>query len=89
VWLIRKRRGLSCQELVELVTDYLDGALSRADRARFEAHIDACTNCREYLAQFEQTIAVTGTLREDDVDPAARDALLAQFSEWRNESSSS
>jgi anti-sigma factor RsiW len=80
---------LTCQELVELVTDYLDGALSRADRARFEAHIAACTNCREYLAQFEQTIAVTGTLREDDVDPAARDALLAQFSKWRNESSSS
>jgi anti-sigma factor RsiW len=89
VWLIRKQRGLTCQELVELVTDYLDGALSRADRARFESHIAACPNCREYLAQFEQTIAVTGTLREDDLDPAARDALLAQFGEWRNESSSS
>jgi anti-sigma factor RsiW len=82
----RKRKGLTCQELVELVTDYLDGALSRADRARFEAHIAACTNCREYLAQFQQTIALTGMLKEDDVDPAARDALLAQFSEWRNAS---
>ena len=85
----RRRKGLTCQELVELVTDYLEGALSRADRARFETHIAACENCREYLAQFEQTVAVTGTLREQDLDPVARDALLAQFSEWRNESSSS
>ena len=89
MWRRQRRRGLTCQELVELVTDYLDGALSRDDRSRFEAHIGACTNCREYLAQFEQTIAVTGTLREDDLEPAARDALLAQFGEWRNESSSS
>ena len=89
MWRRKSRRGLTCQELVELVTDYLDGSLSRDDYARFEMHIAACTNCREYLAQFEQTIAVTGTLREDDLDPAARDALLAQFGEWRNESSSS
>jgi anti-sigma factor RsiW len=82
----RRQKGLTCQELVELVTDYLDGALSRNDRARFDAHIAACTNCREYLAQFQQTIALTGMLREDDVDPAARDTLLAQFREWRNTS---
>ena len=80
----RRRKGLNCQELVELVTDYLEGALSNRDRARFEAHIASCENCREYVAQFEQTIALTGTLREDDIEPAARDALLAQFSEWRN-----
>jgi anti-sigma factor RsiW len=84
----RRRQGLTCQELVELVTDYLEGALSRRDRARFEAHIAACGNCREYLAQFEQTIALTGTLREDDVEPAVRDELLAQFAEWRNGSES-
>jgi anti-sigma factor RsiW len=82
----RRKKGLTCQELVELVTDYLEGGLSRSDRARFEAHIAACTNCREYLAQFQQTIALTGMLREDDIDPAARDALLAQFGEWRNAS---
>lgn len=84
----RRRRALTCRELVELVTDYLDGALPRAERARFEAHIAACGNCSEYLEQFKQTIAVAGTLREDDVDPAAREALLAQFAEWRNESPS-
>jgi anti-sigma factor RsiW len=82
----RRRKGLTCQELVELVTDYLEDALPRADRARFEAHIAGCTNCREYLAQFQQTIALTGMLREDDLDQSARDTLLAQFGEWRNAS---
>jgi anti-sigma factor RsiW len=80
VW--RRRKALTCQELVELVTDYLEGALSRADRARFEAHIDACANCREYLAQFQQTMTITGRLREEDLDPVARQELLAQFSQW-------
>jgi anti-sigma factor RsiW len=80
----RRQQALTCRELVELVTDYLDGALPSRDHARFEAHIAACANCREYLAQFQQTIALTGMLREEDVDPAARDALLAQFGEWRN-----
>ena len=79
----RRQRKLTCQELVELVTDYLDDALPRAERARFEAHIAACANCREYLAQFEQTVELTGTLREDDLDPVARDTLLAHFGEWR------
>jgi anti-sigma factor RsiW len=84
VW--RRRKGLTCQELVELVTDYLEGELSRADRRRFEAHIDDCPNCREYLAQFREIKAITGTLREEDVDPVAREELLTQFSKWRNES---
>ena len=82
----RRQKGLTCRELVELVTDYLEGALPRTERARFESHIAACVNCREYLAQFQQTIALTGTLREDDIEPAARAALLAQFGEWRNAS---
>jgi len=81
----RRKKGLSCQELVELVTGYLEGALPRSDRARFEAHISDCGNCREYLSQFEQTIAATGRLREEDVDPAARDELLSLFGEWRRD----
>jgi anti-sigma factor RsiW len=82
--MLRKTK-LTCVELVELVTDYLDGALSRRERARFDAHIRACGNCTEYLEQFRRTIALTGTLREEDVEPAAREALLAQFAEWRRE----
>ncbi len=54
--------ALSCQELVELVTDYLEGALSPADLRRFEDHIAGCDGCTEYLAQFRRTIELTGTL---------------------------
>ncbi len=80
---LRRKTGLTCQELVELVTDYLEGALSRRDRARFEAHIAACGNCSEYVEQFRETVRLTGTLREDDVSPEAANALLEQFAEWK------
>jgi anti-sigma factor RsiW len=81
----RKKRKLTCQELVELVTDYLDDALSRSDREAFEAHIAGCTNCRTYVAQFRQTVQLTGTLRESDVSPEAAETLLAQFAEWKRD----
>jgi anti-sigma factor RsiW len=80
---LRNRKKLTCRELVELVTDYLDGSLSRRDRARFEAHIAACTNCTQYVEQFRETIRLTGTLRESDVSPDAEAALLEQFEAWK------
>ena len=80
---LRNRKKLTCRELVELVTDYLDGSLSRRDRARFEAHIAACGNCTQYVEQFRETIRLTGTLRETDVSPEAEAALLAQFEAWK------
>ena len=52
--IFRREKPLTCQELVELVTDYLEGALAHADRARFDAHIAACEHCTEYLAQFRR-----------------------------------
>jgi anti-sigma factor RsiW len=76
--------NLTCQELVELVTGYLDGSLSRRDRKRFEQHISVCGNCSEYVEQFRETIRLTGTLRTSDVSKAAADELLAQFSAWKN-----
>lgn len=82
---LRRQKKLTCRELVELVTDYLDGTLSRRDRARFEAHLGACTNCTHYVEQFRETVRLTGTLQEDDVSPEAAAALLAQFSEWKRE----
>jgi len=82
---LRRPKKLSCQELVELVTEYLEGTLSRRDRARFEAHLAVCTNCTRYVEQFRETVRITGTLRESDVSPEAADALLAQFSEWKRE----
>ena len=77
------RRKLTCRELVELVTEYLDGGLSRRDRARFQAHIADCGNCRRYLQQFRETIRLTGTLRESDLSIEAAATLLAQFEAWR------
>ena len=80
-----RRRKFTCRELVELVTAYLDGGLSRAQRRRFEAHIDGCGNCTLYLAQFRETIRLTGTLRESDLPPEAAATLLAQFQAWRSD----
>jgi anti-sigma factor RsiW len=76
---------LSCHELVELVTDYLEGALERRARARFEAHIRSCRDCSAYLEQIRATIRLTGRLRADDLDPAARDALLHAFRAWKRD----
>jgi anti-sigma factor RsiW len=77
------RKKLTCRELVELVTEFLDGSLSRRDRARFEAHIAACGNCTQYVEQFRETIRLTGTLRESDVPAEAAAELLEQFAEWK------
>lgn len=74
---------LTCKELVELVTDYLEGSLSRRDRKRFERHIDGCANCTEYVAQFRETIRLTGMLREQDISKEAFDELLAVFAGWK------
>ncbi len=75
---------LSCQDLVELVTDYLEGALELALAERFDRHLLHCPFCEEYLAQIRRTIALTGMLREDDLDPKARDDLLSAFRRWRD-----
>jgi len=79
------RRPLSCQELVELVTDYLDGALSRRDRRRFEKHISGCDACTAYIEQLRGTITAAARLTEATIDPHARDELLAAFRTWKVE----
>jgi anti-sigma factor RsiW len=74
---------MPCQELVEVVTDYLEDALPESDRRRFEAHLDECDACREYLAQMRQTIAVVGRLGPDDLPDETRHGLLEAFRDWR------
>ena len=76
------RGELTCQELVEIVSDYLDGALPEANRERFDAHLETCEGCRRYLDQMRTTIHVAGTLSEEDLDPGVRDQLLQLFREW-------
>jgi anti-sigma factor RsiW len=74
--------ALSCQELVELVTDYLEGALSPGDLRRFEEHTAACVNCTRYLEQLRMTIRITGTITTDDLSPAMERELLSVFADW-------
>ena len=71
-------RGITCRELVELVTDYLDDALATAERERFEAHIAACEGCASYLEQLRSTIMLTGRTRALEQRPEMA-ALVALF----------
>jgi anti-sigma factor RsiW len=74
---------MSCKELVELVTDYLDGALSAEDRARFEAHLTECPWCVEYVTQIERTAALVGATWQDlEREPAVAE-LLELFRDWK------
>lgn len=72
-----------CQELVELVTDYLEGSMPPDQRLRFEEHIAYCGPCVRYLEQMRQTIVLTGALRENDLDPETRDTMLHIFREFK------
>jgi anti-sigma factor RsiW len=74
---------LSCQELVELVTDYVEGALPAADRARFEAHLPDCDGCTAYLEQMRFTIDAVGELCDDHVAEPVRNELLRAFRDWK------
>ena len=69
---------LPCQELVELVTDYLP-----IEQRRFEAHLALCRGCWMYLEQMRQTILALGTLSEESINPEAKERLLGAFRAWR------
>jgi anti-sigma factor RsiW len=77
------KNELVCQEMVELITDYLEGALPRAQRRRFEAHLAACEHCSEYLEQMRVTIRLTGSLRDEDMSPAMREEFTDLYRRWR------
>ena len=77
--------GLTCIQVVELVTSYLEGGLSEADRARVDAHLTACDGCTNYLDQIRVTIAVVGRVHEDDLSAETRAGLLAAFQEWSHD----
>jgi anti-sigma factor RsiW len=81
---LRRRSDLVCQQVVELVTDYLEGALSRADRRRFDRHLRGCPNCTNYLEQMRITIAATGALRPEDLSPEAEQEFTELFRAWRD-----
>jgi anti-sigma factor RsiW len=84
-WVTFRRReaGLRCRELVELVTDYFEGALSAEDRRRFEAHVAACDGCAAYVEQLRATRAALGGLSEEHVPEEIASELGAVFRDWR------
>ena len=83
--MIGRRSAMVCQEFVEVVTDYLEGALSRRDAVRLEAHLRGCEVCTEYLAQMRRTVLLTGRLTVEDIPAAGRDRLLQVFRRWKAE----
>ena len=81
----RGRPDYRCQQLVEVVTDYLEGSLSTRDRARFDRHLRHCDGCEGYLAQIRRTIELTGRLTVHDIDRLGGDArqrLLDAFGDF-------
>jgi anti-sigma factor RsiW len=76
-------KPLVCQQMVELITDYLEGTLPRAQHRRFEAHLAGCEHCSEYLEQMRRTIALTGRLRSEDLTEQMSAELAAIYRAWQ------
>ena len=79
-----RRHDIVCQQAVELVTDYLEGALTRRERRRFEAHLRDCPNCTAYVEQIKLTIALAGAVETDDLPPEAQEDLRELYRRWRS-----
>jgi anti-sigma factor RsiW len=77
---------LPCQELVELVTDYLESRLPPLQQLRFEAHLEQCSGCRTYVEQMRQTIRALGRLTEESIEDEAKERLLEVFRDWKRRS---
>lgn len=79
------RRSLECQQAVELVTDYLEGSLSRRERRRLEAHLRACPNCSAYLEQIQAVVALSGSVDPEDLNERATSDLIELYRRWRED----
>ena len=80
--------SMTCQQLVELVTDYLEGTLDGTARQRFEDHLAGCTGCQNYVAQMRTTIKLVGKLSEADLTLSMQNELLTVFRNWKRDSQS-
>lgn len=74
---------MTCREVVELMTDYLEGALSTRDRSRFEDHLAGCNGCKAYLAEMRTTLRILGTLPDEPVSEPLKAELMKAFRDWR------
>ena len=76
---------MTCQELVELVTDYFENALPDEERTRFETHLGGCSGCNFYIQQMRKTLELMGKHTTDDLSDPARDELMSVFRQWKSE----
>jgi predicted anti-sigma-YlaC factor YlaD len=74
---------LTCKQLTELVTEYLEGRMSLADRMRFQLHLGMCRHCRAYVRQMKQTIRTLGKLPDEPIPSDTLDELLCRFRSWK------
>jgi len=82
----RKRQPeLACQEVVELISDYLEDALPANDRRRLEQHLAGCPHCTAYLAQMRETLRVAGRLTPEDLSPEMAEEFSEIFRRWTGE----
>jgi anti-sigma factor RsiW len=78
---------ITCRELVELVTAYLDDALEPEDRERFQSHLEICDPCRTYVDQMREVVRLSGHVEPEELDPALRQGLLETFRGWKDRES--
>jgi anti-sigma factor RsiW len=79
------QKAIVCQQAVELISDYLEGALPRRQRERLEAHLRACDGCDEYLRQVQATIRILGNVRPTDLEPETRRGLMDLYRHFRDD----
>jgi anti-sigma factor RsiW len=84
--MLGRAQPLVCQQMVELITDYLEEAMPRSLRRRFEAHLAGCEHCSEYLEQMRTTIRLSGRLRAEDLSPQMSEEFAAIYRRWQAES---
>jgi len=75
--------AITCRQVVELVTDYLERAMAPEELARFEEHLALCEGCARYVEQIRMTVAAVGRIGEEDVPPETRERLVAAFRAFR------
>jgi anti-sigma factor RsiW len=80
-----RHRDLACQQAIELMTEYLEGTLSRRQRRRLETHLRACPNCSNYLEQIRITIRISGEIEPEDLSPEAVEDLTKLYRRWRDD----
>lgn len=76
---------ISCAQVVELVSDYVEGRMSFAERMRFQFHLGICSHCRAYVRQMKVAVAALGRMPAEPPPPEVADALIATFRDWKAE----